>query len=601
MDYLQYLSRMDSLLEGIQIIGFDWRYIYLNDVMVEQARASRDALIGHTVMERYPGIEQTEVFSVLKDVMDKRKARRIENRFAYPDGQQRWFDLQIQPDRDGICVLSLDITDYKRAQERVIENEKRFRALIEKSADMKTLSTEEGRLIYGSPSITKFLGYTLEDMQGKIIFELFHPDDVPAFLEKRKAIMEVPGSAFQFELRVRHKGGMWLWCEGNVTNMLDEPGVNAMVSNFRDITERKIVQQLREFDQNNLHALINNSIDLMWSVNREMRLITSNIPYDLAIEKLRGKPIAKGDDVLDGAPLQIREWLRKNYLRALAGEIFTETVFNPVAERWFEVSFYPIRKRGEVVGTACHSRDVTHLKELEETLSRNNAELRKTNHELDRFVYSISHDLRSPLTSILGLLALIETESREPETLGHAAMIRNGVNRLDRFIKNVLNYSRNNRQEPEIEPIPLPETVSQAVAAVAGSRESTDIEFDIRIDVEAPFHSDCQSFNTMIENLVSNAIKFHRRDAKEKFVRISGKSTRKKLFLEVADNGIGIEPEFHDKIFDIFFRLSGKVDGSGLGLYLVQEIVHNLGGTIAVRSAPGVGTTFSIELQNLAP
>jgi PAS domain S-box-containing protein len=596
-----FIRRMDSLLEGIQIIGYDWRYLYLNDVMAEHARTPRKSLIGHTVMEKFPGIEKTDMFGVMREVMDKRRTRRTENLFVYPDGSRRWFDLQIQPDEAGICVLSLDITESKRTQALVVENEKRLRALIEKSADMKTMSTASGEFIYGSPSITKLLGYTLDEMRGKVIFGLFHPKDVQKFLKRRETIINAPGSSFPFEVRVRHKEGNWMWCEGSLTNLLDEPGVNAMVSNFRDITDKKTAEQQREFDQKNLHALINNSNDLMWSVDLEMRLITSNIPYDRSVLAVRGRPILKGENALESAPPEIQDWLVMNYQRAFTGEIFTETAFNAATGKWFEVSFHPISKGGEVVGTACHSRDVTHLKELEENMRRNNTELRKANHELDRFVYSISHDLRSPLTSILGLLELIESESREPETLGHAAMIRTGINRLDRFIKNVLNYSRNNRQEPTIGPVPLPDAVNQAVLALGGIRECSDIDFKVDFTVETPFHTDAQGFNTIVENLVSNAIKFHRPGAADKFISITGKSTADRLSMEISDNGIGIEPEYHERIFDMFFRLSGKVDGSGIGLYIVQEIVSKLGGTIAVRSVPGTGTTFYIELQNLAP
>ncbi|RZJ31607.1 MAG: PAS domain-containing sensor histidine kinase [Flavobacterium sp.] len=596
----QFRQRLDTLLEGILIIDFDWRYVYLNDVMVQQTKASKEDLLGHTIMESFPGIENTDIFKALQQCMTERTVHHFESHFVYPDGSLRWFDLRIEPDEAGVCILSLDITDRKSMEQSLAASEKRFRALIEKSADMKTMATADGRLIYGSPSITKLLGYTFEEMRNEVIFDLFHPEDLRWFLDKRHTALSKPGGTFHFELRVRHKDGHWLWCEGSVTNLLNEPGINAVVSNFRDISDKKKAEQQREFGRNNLYALINNSNDMMWSVDVDHKLITSNVPYNKNIEMARGVRIRQGDDVMEGAPPELKDWLTVNYSRAFSGEIFTETVFNEKIQRWFDVSFHPIKKDGQVIGTACHSRDITDQKRIEEELLENNSELQKTNLELDRFVYSISHDLRSPLTSILGLLSLIEEETQETSTLEHAQMIRTGINRLDTFIKNVLDYSRNNRTGLAVEEVCLNTMAREVVTSLCSMRDAANIDFLIDFDVKTPFHTDKQSLTTIMENLVSNAIKFHRKDVEKRFIKISGKADDDSLQLEVSDNGLGIDPAYHEKIFEMFTRLSSRADGSGIGLYLVKQIVEKLQGSIRVESSEGNGTTFYITLKNFA-
>jgi PAS domain S-box-containing protein len=730
MNAASYRRQLDALLEGIQIIDYDWRYVYLNDVMVQQAKASKEALLGYTMMEKFPGIEQTEMFGKLEACMYKRIPQRTENNFTYPDGTQRWFDLNIQPDEKGICILSLDITDYKRAQQQLVASEKRFRALIEKSVDMKTLADAEGKLLYASPSITKMLGYSEAEMIGASIFRIIHPDDIGAFLEKRKQSLELPGSSFNFTLRVQHKDGHWVWCEGNATNLLKEPGINALVSNFSDVSEKKARERQREFDQNNLHALINNTNDLLWSVDREFRLITSNKPFDETVTRRRGQPIAKGEKVFDDAASERSVWFRQHYERAFAGNIFTETFYSMTPnERWLEVSFHPIYEDGHTIGTACHTRDITERRRLEkqleenlralsdyryaldeasivaitdqagiishvndnfcrisgygreeligqdyrivnsshhpktffrelwrtiskgkiwrgeirnkakdgsfywvdttiipfldengrpfqymairqdvtarknaeEKLVRNNIELQKTNLELDRFVYSISHDLRAPLTSIMGLIAIIEEESNEPEMLEHVGMIRSRVERLDVFIKKILSYSRSSRTDVSTELIPLAETIGEVVDSLTGTRHTGNIRFEIDVDEKAPFCSDKLSFCTVVENLVSNAIKFTDPAKKAPFINISGVCHRDFLHLDIRDNGIGIAPEYHSKIFDMFFRLSGKTEGSGIGLYIVKEIVEKMEGTVSVASNGHDGTTFSLKIKNLIP
>ncbi|MES2761889.1 MAG: PAS domain S-box protein [Bacteroidota bacterium] len=126
---------------------------------------------------------------------------------------------------------------------QIAENEKRFRALIEKSTDMKTLTTYEGKFIYGSPSISKVLGYSLQEFLFQSSKDFFHPDDHKDLRENKTLLLEKPGESFSFQYRIMHKNKNWLWCEGTLTNLLHEPGVNAFVSNFRDVTERKKAEE----------------------------------------------------------------------------------------------------------------------------------------------------------------------------------------------------------------------------------------------------------------------------------------------------------------------------------------------------------------------
>lgn len=249
----------------------------------------------------------------------------------------------------------------------------------------------------------------------------------------------------------------------------------------------------------------------------------------------------------------------------------------------------------------CMIEDITERRRAKQNLIEQNIELVKTNTELDRFVYSVSHDLRSPLTAILGLLSFIEEESQESETLEHAEMIRNSINRLDMFIKNILNYSRNNRAILEVENIPLQKIATETVNSLYNMKEAEGINFEIDIKELQPFYSDRLRFNTVLENLISNAIKYHKNDKSDRYIKITGHSNDENLQLIIADNGTGIEPANHNKIFDMFFRLSGAADGSGIGLYIVKETVEILQGTIQIQSEKGTGTIFTITLKNLKP
>ena len=246
-------------------------------------------------------------------------------------------------------------------------------------------------------------------------------------------------------------------------------------------------------------------------------------------------------------------------------------------------------------------KDLTERKKAELNHEQQNKELVKTNAELDRFVYSVSHDLRSPLMAILGLISFIEEESRETNTLEHVKMIRNSINRLDKYIKNIVDYARNNRTILEVKKVPLQKTVAAIVDVLHSMKEAKGIHFEIDIKELQPFYSDKLRFKTIMENLISNAIKYHKKAESGNYIKITGQSDLEKLQLSIADNGIGIAPAYHNKIFDMFFRLSGEKDGSGIGLYIVKDTVEILQGSIQVQSEKGVGTTFIVTLKNLKP
>ncbi len=140
-------NTLDSMLEGCQIIGFDWRYLYVNDAVARHGRRAKEELLGHTMMEMYPGIEETEMFAALRRCMGKRIPHHMENEFTFPDGSKGWFELSIQPVPEGIFILSLDITDRKRAEEELRRVNRALRVLSECNQSV-IRATEESDLLH---------------------------------------------------------------------------------------------------------------------------------------------------------------------------------------------------------------------------------------------------------------------------------------------------------------------------------------------------------------------------------------------------------------------------------------------------------------------
>lgn len=283
-------------------------------------------------------------------------------------------DIKLIVEVTGDISFALDLFEKAKrhiaTEAQIIKNEKRFRALIENSNEIVTLSSKEGKLFYGSPSVTKVFGYTQQEFLNKPVFDFVHPEDIDLFIKNRNTLINSFGQTIRLELRLKHKNGNWIWSESTISNRLEEDGVNAIVANFRDISDKKDVEIKEEFDKNNLNALINNTKDLMWSVDRDFKLITCNEPFTNIIKKRAGILVKKGDDVLllDFSDKLLKRH-KKYYERAFNGEVFSKIEYTELpVENWTEISYFPIIINKKVIGTACHSHDLTKIKKAEKEL-----------------------------------------------------------------------------------------------------------------------------------------------------------------------------------------------------------------------------------------
>ncbi|MGR6087642.1 MAG: ATP-binding protein [Arcticibacter sp.] len=246
--------------------------------------------------------------------------------------------------------------------------------------------------------------------------------------------------------------------------------------------------------------------------------------------------------------------------------------------------------------------DVTAIALAEKELTRNNEALQKTNSELDRFVYSTSHDLRAPLTSVLGLIRIIEMNLPAIETKQHdrIRMVKDSVRKLDDFIAEILDYSRNARSEINAECIQIESLINE----VRGNLNYMDgsSEFMLHLDIEPgiQMRSDKRRIKVVLSNIISNAIKYQDKNKPERSLQLKFQNMNNGIEIIAKDNGIGISENNLEHIFEMFYRATSLSTGSGLGLYIVKETVDKLGGTIDVCSTPAEGSTFTLFIPNIA-
>jgi signal transduction histidine kinase len=229
-------------------------------------------------------------------------------------------------------------------------------------------------------------------------------------------------------------------------------------------------------------------------------------------------------------------------------------------------------------------------------LVENNILLSKTNAELDRFVYSTSHDLRAPLSSIMGLINITLDTQNPHDVKRYLSLMKDRVHSLHDFIKDITDYSRNNRLEVKREPVKLADLAHEVWESLKFSPEAENIDFQIDIPSDVYIESDKNRLRVIISNLISNAVRYHDLKKEDQYIRLNYQINGRVSYIQVQDNGQGIAREYHNKIFEMFFRANEESKGSGLGLYIVKEALMKLSGSIRLESTLGVGTTFTIIL-----
>jgi signal transduction histidine kinase len=257
-----------------------------------------------------------------------------------------------------------------------------------------------------------------------------------------------------------------------------------------------------------------------------------------------------------------------------------------------------LNAEGEPILFIGHGMDITPIAEKEQSLRTQNEALKKANDELDQFVYRVSHDLRAPLSSVLGLVTLIQQTPLPPEATRFVQLMERATTRMDGFIRDIVDYSKNTRQDVVAEEIQL-ENEIEAVLQQLGYMQGADrVQIRLNLQVTAPLYCDRFRLGVVLNNIISNAVKYQDPAKPNPFADISAKVTPEEVEISVADNGIGIEAQYIHRLFEMFFRASNAATGTGIGLYIVQEMAHKLGGHATIQSEIGIGTTITIVFPN---
>lgn|GEM_PF-4883215 len=269
-------------------------------------------------------------------------------------------------------------------------------------------------------------------------------------------------------------------------------------------------------------------------------------------------------------------------------------------EVWCECEVYDLHNNPVINGVITRVRDITFSKKRETQLLEKVYQLQQNKAGMDYFMSVVSHDLKAPLSSIKGILMVMEMDNEELHFSEEIGYLKDSVQKMEAFIADLLDYTRSEHAALDPQPVNFNAVIEDIVTGLKFMDASQkEIKFNRSINQGSQFYSDRQALRIILNNLISNAIRYSNPKAAEPFVSVRVSTSETEANIEVWDNGIGIPAEHHSKIFDQFYRVSADKKGTGLGLHLVKKTVEKLSGHISLESAPGAGSRFKMTLPNM--
>jgi len=578
-----------------------------------QLKVDHQQYVGLTLEEAFPPLAATEIPARYREVCRTGEPWTCAQvRYEHGDIRGCYQVHAFQTGPNMMASMFIDISEQIATQDALSSSEKRFRLFFESSAAATGIASPQGSYLQVNPITCKLLGYSEAELLQRNVLDITHPDDRAMTRQQMAELLGGARDSLDYEKRYLHRDGSVLWGHATASCVRADDGTPLYIAGqVVDITARKQAEAERQAASRQLQGIIDFLPDATLVIDRDQRVIAWNRAMEEKTGVRKEEILGQGDYA---------------YALALYGErrpILIDQIGNPetilgdgydfieqrgevlFAER-FLPSFYegkgayiwikasPLRdEQGTLIGAIESIRDITDRKLAE-------AELRQANRELDDFVSSVSHDLRSPLTPIIGYADhLYETcrERLDPAALQCLSRISNSGTKMLATLNDLLSLAKVGQVEQPEQPVDLGKVVEQVMIGLAGQQAAVRARVTIQ-DLPAVRIPETLLFQ-LFDNLIGNALRYACPSGGS--ITVGGErldDDRCRLF--VADHGPGIPVEERGMIFQVFHRGSAGSgrEGTGVGLAIVQKIAKLFNGRAWVDETPGGGSTFRIDLQD---
>ena len=642
---LEIVSNYKDALDESTIVAFtDHKGIIdqVNDNFCEISQYSREELIGQDHRMMKSGYHSKTFIGNLWKTISKGNIWRGEIKNKAKDGTFYWVNTTIVPflnkkeEPYRYMVFRTDITEQKRLQEEIkqinLESAQKAKNRIEelsaKEAQLKSILNTVTDAIFAldvekdghyrlnsvNPAFLNITGLDHDMIIGKKINDIIPKESLGTVLAKYEEAIRTK-KIVRWEQSIDFPNGKLIGGM-SIAPFFDKTGnCTKLIGSVHDLTERIKGEEELKRSESRFRNLFKNAPESLLVLDlRSQKFVKINKNasklFKFSTKKLAELGLAdispefQPDGTLSAE--KVKGYIEKSML---GKKVTFEWVHCDANKKEIECKILLALLPGttdspqiyvSIIDITEKNKTRKKLKQQFEDLEIANQELKKTNNELDRFVYSTSHDLRSPLKSLLGLSELMKDDV-DPENTNQLeliGMMKKSIVKLDNFIEDILQYSRNARTEVANEAIDFKQTIDDITNNLIHLDGAKEIKLNVKIDQNLKLVSDRVRVNLILNNLIFNALKYKDPSKENPFVTIHIKCSNDHATICIKDNGIGIDTKDKDKIFEMFYRATNTSTGSGLGLYIVKETLEKLNGSIKIESKLTKGTKFIVTLPN---
>lgn len=588
---------MQHLPAAVYIKDLEERIVYANQRFADILGVEPETLIGVNADRLTP-----------RDLMDQYRQENervlngetLETETVFPgaEGPRHWLVYKFPLSRKGKLVLigsvAVDITERKQAEAALRASEEKYRTLFEDALNPIFIVDEEGRYLDANAAALAFVECDRETLLEKTVWDFTVPGMEAQVQDEHAPFFASRTLETDYQI------------DGTVKTLLlnvvpvSSPDQRVLYGIGQDITERKRVEDALRASKRKYENLYNSIRDAILVVDTDRRIMECNPAFTelfgYTLDEIKGKRTLHLYDDREAFE-ELGKALREGQHRA---NFFVTIDYRKKSGETFpgETNVFYLREDGEIRGFIGLIRDVTERRAAQEKIQHYAAELERSNRELQQFAYVVSHDLRAPLTTVKGYLQLLQSDHQDQPKDDKKLFLDqavDGIERMRTMINALLELAR-----VETKKKPLAATdVEEILAWVLNTLKHVinETEAEITHDPLPTVLADDIQLTQLFQNLIANALKFRRADVPPR-VHVSAERDGGMWLFSVTDNGIGIDPQQADRIFQVFQRLhtAEEYPGIGMGLPLCRRIVERHGGRIWVTSTPGEGATFKFTL-----
>lgn len=599
----------ERMNEGAATLTGEGRVLFCNRRLAEMAGVPAERLVGSSLVSLLREEERKRFQDLLTEALEK--DLRTESYLKREGGtllpiQLSLSAIPLEERGQGICVVVTDISEQKQGEKKLRERA----ALLDLAHDAVLFRGLDGRILFWNRGAKDLYGWSAEEALGNICQELLQTG-FPEPLERIEAMIRETRE-WEGELTHTSRDGKALVVASRWSLLRDEHGEPTKILEInRDITERKQAEEALRKASHYTRSLIEASLDPLVTISREGKITDVNEATEKVTGVSRQRLVGTDFSNYFTQPDMARRGYRQVFadgsvtdyplaLRHVSGEL-TEVLYNATVFK---------NEGGEVEGVFAAARDVTERKraeeevrklneELEQRVAERTEELRVLNKELEAFNYAVAHDLRAPLRHIHGFAEMLADEAKLvlTDSCKHQLdTILDSVQHMSELLEDLLKLSRLGRQELCKQICGANKLIEEVIRVLEPEYKGREVEW--RIADLAPVECDPALFKQVLANLLSNALKFTR-PRHPAVIEIGQTTIDGEAVIFVRDNGVGFSMKYADKLFGLFQRLHRQQDfeGTGVGLAIVQRIMHRHGGSVWAEAEMDKGATFYLNLQ----